>query len=306
MAGFSLLELGIVLIILTILLGGAALTISGRVEEQRRVTTTTKLAGVETAITLFVAQTQRLPCPANGTLPSTDANAGLEQRGMSGDCTGQQQNGVVPWRTLGLTEADATDGWYHRITYRAAPFLTYNNAMAMIACDVGGAQPAVTGGAPFYFVCNAACAAGTAYAACTSPLSFLEDKGLEIQSNGAVVVMNPNAVAPYQPGVATPLAPGGAAAPASGSAYVLISHGPNAVGSYSDQGTLQAASGVEGTAEAANKNPKAIPVDGTLSSFNDYQLNLANDVNYFDDILIRPSVYAVINRAQLGPKSRAP
>jgi prepilin-type N-terminal cleavage/methylation domain-containing protein len=309
-SGFTLIEMGVVLLILAILLTGVAVTMTGRVEEQRRTTTMAKLSAIETAIVMYVSQMQRLPCPADGLLVSNNANAGLERRDANGNCTGQQVNGVVPWRTIGLTEADATDGWYHRITYRSAPFLTYDNAMNMMGCDVGGGLPASAEpnknpppGPPTNpgYYCTTAAAPG----GCTSPINFLEDKGFQIISDGAVIAMNPSADAMYQPSVLTITLAPPIPAPPSGAAFVLISHGANGAGSFNDQGILQAATGAEGANEAANKNPKTVPVDNTLTSFNDYQYS-AETTTYFDDILVRPSVYAVINKAQLGPKSRNP
>jgi hypothetical protein len=302
--------MGVVLFILAILLTSIAITLTARVEEQRRTNTVTKLAGIETAIVLFVSQMQRLPCPADGTLLSTDINAGLEQRdAATGNCNNLQQTGVVPWRALGLTEADATDGWYHRITYRSAPFLSYDHAMNMQGCDVAGpaagipaSTPAAGAPGPNYY-CAAPCPIVFA-ATCTGPLSFLEDKGFRIESNGGIPVMNPTSDAVYQPNVATAVGVG-VAAPPSGAAFVLISHGPNGAGAYNDGGVLQAAAGVAGPAEAANQNPKQIPVDLNLTTFNDYQYD-SRPATYFDDIVVRPSVYTVISKAQLGPKSRNP
>jgi hypothetical protein len=101
--------------------------------QQRREATRQRLAGVETAIALFVSQNQRLPCPANGTLAGTDSNAGIEQketvsagppiiyRCAVGGVSNSQQHGVVPWRALGISEQDATDGWGNRLTYRVSP-----------------------------------------------------------------------------------------------------------------------------------------------------------------------------------------
>ena len=46
------------------------------------------------------------------TKPSSDNNAGIEGgRNAANGCTGTLQNGVVPWRALGLSENDVSDGW---------------------------------------------------------------------------------------------------------------------------------------------------------------------------------------------------
>src|SRR6185437_12239831 len=101
---------------------------------QRLSTTTTRMQAVDAAIVQFVMQQKRLPCPADGRLLSTDAQAGFEQRdAVSGKCNigavaDSVQYGVVPWTSVGLTENDSTDGWNHRLTYRIPPVLANNSS----------------------------------------------------------------------------------------------------------------------------------------------------------------------------------
>src|SRR6476619_3847998 len=122
--GFTIIEIVVVLIILALVTRGVA-------AGQKRSITTTRLAGVDAAITQFVAVQKRMPCPADGTKASTDAAAGVEiAPDVAAGCNAQT-NGVVPWRSLGLQEQDATDGWERRMTYRTDPLLGKANAMNM-------------------------------------------------------------------------------------------------------------------------------------------------------------------------------
>ncbi len=62
---------------------------------------------VQKALQAFVAKNGRLPCPANGTTPSL----GTE------DCTVTNSKGVVPWKSIGITQTDAVDRYQSLIGY---------------------------------------------------------------------------------------------------------------------------------------------------------------------------------------------
>lgn len=105
-AGFTLLELAVVLFIVSMLFGVFATTGVGFLQGKSISADRLKLRAVETALAGFVSVNGRLPCPADGSLPSTDSNAGAEVRDATGDCTtgsattADQRTGVVPWKTL--------------------------------------------------------------------------------------------------------------------------------------------------------------------------------------------------------------
>jgi len=127
--GFTIIEILVVLIIFSVLLAMAAAVTRGVSAGQKRSLTATRLAGVDAAIISFVAVQKRMPCPADGTLLSTDNNAGLEIAPNAVTGCNAQTNGVVPWRTLGLGEQDATDGWDRRLTYRTWALFGVANSM---------------------------------------------------------------------------------------------------------------------------------------------------------------------------------
>src|SRR5258708_15422252 len=142
--GFTLIEIVMVLLIFGIVIAMAAAITRGVAASQKRSLTTTRMAGVDAALVQFVLQQRRLPCPADGTKASSDNNAGVEGARNAGGCTGNLQDGVVPWRTLALTETDATDGWDRRLTYRLDSLFGADGGLDMSLCDTAGAQ----GGAP--------------------------------------------------------------------------------------------------------------------------------------------------------------
>lgn len=113
-AGFTLVEMAIVLVIIGLLLGGMLMPLSAQMD-QRRVSETQKaLDEINQALLGFAIVNGFLPCPADPTLASGTANAGVARVRTAAACTGGN-NGVLPWATLGLSE---TDSWGNRYTYR--------------------------------------------------------------------------------------------------------------------------------------------------------------------------------------------
>lgn len=113
-AGFTLLEIAIVLAIVALLLGGLLPTISGQIERQHNSETRKQLDEIQEALIGFALSNGRLPCPADGTIATGQANAGVEDYNVSTN-TCNIAGGVVPWATLGVNE---TDAWGRRFTYR--------------------------------------------------------------------------------------------------------------------------------------------------------------------------------------------
>lgn len=273
--GFTLVEIAVVMLIIAVLIAMAAALTRGVAAAQKRSLTGARMAGVDTALTLFVQQQRRLPCPADGTKASAANGAGLEAV-TAGACSANQQNGVVPWRTLGITEVDATDGWDRRLTYRVTPTLAQANAMDMSGCD-----PA----APDTGAALTACAAGcvsTNLAACTHPKMFMRNRGLEVRDLAGAVIMNP------------------AADPHTGAAYVLISPGETGGGGYLSSGVLGSSS-ADGNEEL--KNYASLPHTPGVTYYVDNALVDAPGPGHFDDVVSRPAILTVLSKAGLGPRS---
>ena len=274
--GFTIVEILVVLIILSMVLAMAALVTRGVAAGQKRSITTTRLTGVDAAIAQFVAVQKRMPCPADGTLPSADANAGVETAPDAVAGCNAQTNGVVPWRSLGLAEPDATDGWERRMTYRTDPLLGKPNAMNMSMCDPAGTE---VGATPRD--CNTACTS-TALATCTPPAAFVGGKGLKVKNVAGTVVMDP------------------AAGTNTGAAYVVISHGETGGGGYLNTGVLATSTTTDGTQEANNYANLGIVA---ATYYVDDSISDTAGNTHFDDILSRPSVLGLVNKAGLGPRA---
>jgi len=124
--GFSLIEISIVLIIMSVLIGAGISIASIQMENTRIEKTKQKQAAIKTALINFISRNYRLPCPAVATLTSTDANYGVEAENpgtctsVSGFGSGSSRNvrGIVPWKSLGLSDEVALDGYNRRFTYQ--------------------------------------------------------------------------------------------------------------------------------------------------------------------------------------------
>jgi prepilin-type N-terminal cleavage/methylation domain-containing protein len=276
--GFTLIEIVVVIVVVSILIAMASALTRGMIAGQKRSLTVTRMQTVDAALVQFVTQQKRLPCPADGTLPSTDATAGTEMR-VAGVCNpSNQQNGVVPWRALGLAEVDATDGWDKRLTYRIDSNLGSDSAMDMSKCDPAGGDSA---GGPS--VCNPACSS-TALPSCTTPTKFLITRGLQVRNVAGTVLMNPAVTTPH-----------------TGAAYVVVSHGESGGGGYLSSGTLAASTVGDGTEEMRNYATGLYA--GAATYYVDDSLNETTTTAHFDDLVSRPSLLAVITKAGLGPRS---
>ncbi len=300
-AGFTLVEMAIVLVIIG--LAAAMLLTAGpaMLDVQKRKAVRAQLDNIDNALARFVAVNRRLPCPTPGNFPSGSSGAGAEVVAAGVCSPASQIMGVVPWVTLGLTEADIIDPWNGRITYRVDPALAASTLlMNMSNCDPAATGPA-TGG-----ICVAPAAPCAGSAACTSPANFLANKGLDVWDGQ-------NDVAGYA-------ARQNNRAAGTGAAYVLISHGPTGTGAYSARGAnaTQPGAFTLGLHEEPNVNGIVLALPATQNTA--YRDAPLNDVRtlfvpppgpppplraefFFDDYLSHPTIMTVLNKASLGPRA---
>ncbi len=277
--GFTLIEIVVVLLIVGIIIAMAAAVTRGVSAGQKRSLTGTRLATVDLALMQYVQQRKRLPCPAVGTTPGTDPNAGLEGPRDGTGCTGNQANGVAPWRELALSEAEASDGWDRRLTYRVSPLLAADNGMDLSWCDPAGGT-AVFGANNS---CSATCSS-SAMGNCTTPSFYLQGKGLVVRNAaGTATLMDP------------------AGTPHTGAAYVLISPGESGGGGYLNSGVLSSSNTTDSDIEKLHNYADLTLVGAGY--FVDDSPNENPGAAHFDDIVSRPSVMSVATKAGLAPRS---
>lgn len=270
--GFSLVEMALVLLIVGLLAAVFLPATNVMLDNSRRKETRAKLEALEQAMVRFVVVNGRLPCPADGSLAPGNVNQGLELA-AGGACTVPAlSNGVVPWRSLGVSQNDAIDAWNTVVSYRvwggagAPGSLTLHTGpgtgMDMTSLDpsVGGAVLGWLTGRGFR-VCNAAaCGLGSA-------------AELASRANG------------------------------NGVAYFLISHGANRFGGFSAGGQYIGTSSGPLPGPLENINRGTQPLRTAIP--NDFYVDTEfaeNPAAYYDDIVLRPTVISVAMAAGLGPR----
>ncbi len=124
--GFTLLEISIVLSIVGVLLGGTLALVTSYLQQSPTRDTVQQMRAIDEALWNFRATYGRLPCPADITLAATSNGFGKEATDM-GTCavaangsnfaTGYGAAGMIPTKTLGLSDDMAYDSWGRRIFY---------------------------------------------------------------------------------------------------------------------------------------------------------------------------------------------
>jgi prepilin-type N-terminal cleavage/methylation domain-containing protein len=121
--GFTLVELAIVLIIVSLLSGGLMLSLSSQMDQHARAETEQKLQEIREALIGYAAShiatingKPYLPCP------DTDGD-GFENR-IVATSTCNSPEGTLPWNDLGVASLDA---WGNRFRYRVEPAFSRND-----------------------------------------------------------------------------------------------------------------------------------------------------------------------------------
>ncbi len=162
---FSLIEVMVALVIVTILLSGLALPLAAQLALRRTDETRRQLDEAKEALLGYAAAHGRLPCPA------TAATLGLEsfapgEDAASGGCAAFY-DGFLPGATLGLAPLDAEgfarDAWSSRIRYAVFGAGATVNGVANPLTRANGLQSATLpelAAAPHYlYICSTGSAA---------------------------------------------------------------------------------------------------------------------------------------------------
>ncbi len=147
-AGFSLIELAIVLVIIAFLVSGAILPLTSTIDRARIKAARFELdETVRRALLGYAASrppgTVYLPCPdCRGACADQTSSDGIEDRDAGGDCT--VGTGNLPWVTLGL---GAADPWGSRYGYAITPgFAGSASGFTLTAPDLQGTGVVVRDG----------------------------------------------------------------------------------------------------------------------------------------------------------------
>lgn len=122
-SGFTLIELAIAIVVISLLLGGLLGPLSIRVEQQERAKTQALLEEIKEALLGYAAINGFLPCPAREGDPASPNYGVADTTCPPGSAT---MDGFLPWKTLGVSPTDAwgrprvtpTDDWRGYWRYR--------------------------------------------------------------------------------------------------------------------------------------------------------------------------------------------
>lgn len=150
-SGFTVLELSVVLIIISLMVGSTLILGNVRIEQEKVESTKSRIALIEKALISYGEINQRLPCPSYPTYKSGDAMFGVESA-TPGNCrtgtpnttwfTSDSAIGSVPAATLGLPSDAMYDAWGRRFTYVVYIPMTAEKALNYNSSDssCGGLQ----------------------------------------------------------------------------------------------------------------------------------------------------------------------
>lgn len=126
--GFSLVEMAMVLLIVSLLIGGLLTPLSGQMTQQQIKQTNTTLREIKEALVGFAITQRRLPCPdypPPASAPLTDVIDGVEDINSIYDVEERCKDGYegfLPWATLGVEREDA---WGNPFRYRVISGYAY-------------------------------------------------------------------------------------------------------------------------------------------------------------------------------------
>lgn len=140
-AGFTLVELAVVMAIVALLLGTMMVTLSAQTDQRNSDDTRRRLDQARELLLTYAIVNGRLPCPARSANTASPVTvAGDEVRDASGNCIGDAVTdyyggvnggttlGLLPARTIGYQQTDsagfAVDAWGNRIRYAVANLIT--------------------------------------------------------------------------------------------------------------------------------------------------------------------------------------
>ncbi len=137
-SGFSLIELSIIIAVFSVMMTGVLTQYTADSEKKSVGDTFNRMVTVDAALKYYLANKGHLPCPASLTKKKEDVSEPANLFGRQTDCSatkpagtydkrvvdgtdsinnGDIRIGMIPVRTLGLSDAYAFDNWGRRYTY---------------------------------------------------------------------------------------------------------------------------------------------------------------------------------------------
>ncbi len=145
--GFTLVEMGLALLVFSIVVSGLLSLLNIISSSQNKKTTQSNIAVIEHALKNYLVRNNRkYPCPAQGNLAVDAPNFGEERCAALCSTPGSVCIGVVPVRALQLADNYMFDAYGNRITYAVTQAVTTDgNANGIIRVEHDGAATPTTG-----------------------------------------------------------------------------------------------------------------------------------------------------------------
>ena len=245
--GFTLIEMSVIVIIASVLIGMAISFALPLIETSKRIETEQKIKLIKNALAEYAVQNYRIPCPAT---PLMNATYGFETgNGTALGLAGFRCNantGMIPFHTLGIPATYAFDGWGNPFTYAVSPAFTLSTVDAQtsvhmkcrtrewyyangrpIDVDIPTIDVAPTNAEKSGFCC-----AGNVVG---NNLTVTDQTGnniLPLNRSSMVAGDLAAATTPYQASIIDPTVYPSRTTTPLGIAYVIVSHGSNEAGAY--------------------------------------------------------------------------
>jgi len=247
LAGFSLVEMAIVILIAGIMMGAGLSLLAVKQAAAQADVTQKHQETIKQALINYLGKNRRLPCPAD---PTVTPITGAELRPTTPPttlppCT--QYSGIVPYQELGLDRATVLDGWENFITYVVSPPIVPSTS-------IQPATPAPLLTTAWLYTYSATLTPTNTYTntstpANPGPLSSSSNYAFwPSSSTGGITVMGDNGITIANPAIANP----------TGAAVALISYGKNGYGAFNVKGGTN-----DNSKAGADEKTNAIPVTGT-------------------------------------------
>ena len=132
--GFTLVEMAVVLIIVSLLLGGLLSPLTAQIDQKNYTEVKIDLENAKEALMGYALSNKHLPCPDKAAGANNGVNDnpddGVEDFDAAGDCITQEGN--LPWATLGLIDRDP---WESRFLYRVTTVFSQQAPLFTLATN---------------------------------------------------------------------------------------------------------------------------------------------------------------------------
>lgn len=271
-AGFTLIEMAFVILIMGLIVGSVFSFYTPQLEQKRQQLTIDRENKIARALSDFAQAQNRLPCPA----APEDVPVGNARVACASNTL---RNGIVPFRTLGLTQDDIMDGFGNPITYsitEAVSQVPTGNAHDLCRTDNIWVMTIVTPPSTANINPNKARFCCSQVNAATEMRVFQDSSKttpvsvVQTTFDGTFAAVDAPSPVPTPANIADDTL--------AYFSYVLVSHGKNGDGSYTIGAAARKPLNISNTSEAENADDD--------NEFVVLPRNTVEGADFFDDIVL--------------------